>query len=205
MATPEPNRARRFSLPDLADERVDLAITAFLAGPDKRRGRPRGGAVHPVPANPLAGLHTRLAWMDALARESARILRYHRPASVIVLAGEPAQNTAEANGWLERVAGPIAHALQRGIRETDLVTRTASARFQVLLPETTGPEASHIADRVVADCEVWLHAIGAPVSLRAVVAEATPEMTLQVALDRAVAALATPAAPGLVARDDASS
>jgi PleD family two-component response regulator len=191
MAISESNRVRRFSLPDLADERVDLAITAFLEGPDKRRGRPRGGAVHQSPADPLAALQNRLAWNEALRRESARILRYHRPAAVIVVAGEPRGNTAEANGWLDRVAGPIAHALQRGIRQTDLVTRTASARFQVLLPETTGPEAAHIADRVVADCDVWLNVIRAPIALRVAVAEATPDMTLEAALDRALAALET--------------
>jgi PleD family two-component response regulator len=191
MAIQESNRVRRFSLPDLADDRVDLAITAFLEGPDKRRGRPRGGEVHQSPANPLAALQNRLAWNDALRRESARILRYHRPASVIVVAGVPTADTTEANSWLDRVAGPIAHALQRGIRQTDLVTRTASARFQVLLPETSGPEAAHIADRVVADCDMWLNVIRAPIALRVAVAEATPEVTLEAALGRALVALET--------------
>src|SRR3990172_8865785 len=105
MATPESSRARRFSLPDLANDRADEAITAFLTGPSRRRGRPGGGA------------------------------------------GGPA---------------PIAHAIHRGIRETDFVTRTAGARFQILLPETSASEAAHVADRVVADCDVWLQAIGAP-------------------------------------------
>ena len=104
----------------------------------------------------------------------------------MVISGRPATDTSGAQDWLGRVAGPIAHALRRGIRETDLVTRTASASFQVLLPETTEAEAAHVADRVLADCDVWLQAVGAPVSVRASAAGTTPEITLDAALERAL-------------------
>jgi PleD family two-component response regulator len=107
----------------------------------------------------------------------------------MVIAGNPRDETPESNGWVSRVAGAIAHAIRRGIRETDLVTRTGDARFQVLLPETTGREAKHIADRVVADCEIWLHAVGAPVALRSSSAAATPDTSLDAALDRALHAV----------------
>jgi GGDEF domain-containing protein len=186
MTTPETNRARRFSLPDLANERADEAISAFLTGPARRRGRPGGSTAATDRGNPFAALENRLAWTEALRRESARSLRYRRPTAVMVIAGRPAADTPLAHDWLGRVAGPIAHALRRGIRETDLVTRTASASFQVLLPETTGPEAAHIAERVLADCDVWIQAVGAPVTLRAAAAGTTPEITLDAALDLAL-------------------
>jgi GGDEF domain-containing protein len=40
VATSESNRARRFALPNLHDERAESSIQAFLDGPDVRRGRP---------------------------------------------------------------------------------------------------------------------------------------------------------------------
>jgi hypothetical protein len=186
MATQDPNRARRFSLPDLEDERVDEAITAFLHGPKHKRGRPDEPASPIAAGNPFGTIQNRMAWMEALRRESARNLRYRRPAAVMVVAGVPSVASPEASVWLKRVAGPIAHAVQRGVRETDLVTRTAEARFQVLLPETTGREAARVAERVEADCEIWLQAIGAPISLRSAVAAATTDLTLESALARAV-------------------
>lgn len=189
MANPDPTRARRFSLPDLANERADEAISAFLTGPDRRRGRPGRGTGTTDRGNPFAALENRLAWTEALRRENARALRYRRPTAVMVIAGRPAADTPAAHEWLGRVAGPIAHALRRGIRETDLVTRSSSAGFQVLLPETTEDEAAHVADRVVADCEVWLHAVGAPVTVRSATAGTSPETSLDAALDGALRAV----------------
>lgn len=189
------NRARRFSLPDLADERVDEAITSFIAGPEQRRGRRSAAAAEAKAtgatsvASPFVALHTRIAWTEALHRERARSLRYRRPASVVVVAGEATTRSVDADHWLQRVAGPMAHVIQRGLRETDLVTRTGEARFQVLLPETAGNEASNVADRIVLDCQVWLQALHAPIRVRAAAAGTTPETTLDVALDRALGSI----------------
>jgi len=189
MPVSDSSRARRFSLPDLADERVDEAISSFLKGPEQRRGRP-GPLGQTAPSdNPFASLETRIAWMDALRRETARSIRYRRPSAVMVIAGEATADTPDAAGWLGRVAAPIAHVVQRGIRETDLVTRTGEARFQVLLPETTGREATHIAERVIADCEIWLRAVQAPISLRASSSGTTAHTTLDAALARALEAI----------------
>ena len=191
VPVPEPNRARRHSLPALDDdERGTESISAFLSGPQQGRGRP-GPAVTTATANPFAALETRIAWLEAFQREAARGQRYRRSSAVLIIAGEPTVPSPEAIGWLARVAGPIAHAVKRGIRETDLVTRTGDARFQVLLPETTAPEAAHVAERVVADCEVWLRAVGAPVRLRAASAAAR-DGNLEAALEKALGGLATP-------------
>lgn len=182
-------RARRFSLPDLADERVDEAISSFLKGPEQRRGRPGPPVASASNGNPFSGLETRIAWQEAFRRETARSVRYRRPSAVMVIVGEPTVASPEAAGWLGRVAGPIAHVVQRGIRETDLVTRTGDARFQVLLPETTGREATHIAERVVADCEVWLRAVRAPIRLRVASSGTSAHTTLEAALARALDAI----------------
>ncbi len=190
MATEQSRRVRRFSLPDMGDERVDEAITAFLSGPKHRRGRPEAAASASESANPLATIQPRVAWMEALARESARGVRYRRPAAIVVIEGRPADGTPEAGRWVARVVGPIAHAVHRGLRETDLVTRAADARFQVLLPETTTREAAHVAERIRADCEVWLQAVGAPVVVRVASAATNHDTTLEMALEKALGILA---------------
>ncbi len=180
-----PNRTRRFSLPDLADDRVEESVSNFLHGPQRGRGRPE---VVPTTqaANPFAGLETRVAWMEALHREHLRNLRYRRSAAVLIVAAEATSGGRAADGWLARVAAPIAHAIARGVRETDLVTRASDVRFHVLLPETTIREARRVADRVVADCEVWLRAVDAPVVVRSAVAGTSHDLTLEAALARAL-------------------
>jgi hypothetical protein len=195
MPVSDSTRARRFSLPDLADERVDEAISSFLKGPEQRRGRPGPLGVAASGDHPFAALETRIAWTEAVRRETARSIRYRRPSAVMVIAGEATARTPEAAGWLSRVAAPIAHVVQRGIRETDLITRTGEARFQVLLPETTGREAAHIAERVIADCEIWLRAAEAPIIVRAASSGTTAHTTLDAALERAVEAI-EPGRPG---------
>ncbi len=189
MATSGSSRARRFSLPDLADERASKAIDAFLSAPERSRGRGRAAHVARPDDNPFAQLETRMAWLEALHRESVRNLRYRRPAAVLVIAAQPAPGGSSTEAWLTRVAGPIAHAVHRGLRETDLMTRASEARFHVLLPETSAREAKRIADRVVADCDVWLLAMNAPVLLRAAAAGTGSDTTLEAALDRALQAI----------------
>lgn len=143
--------------------------------------------------NPFASLTTRIAWMEALGRESARNLRYRRPVAVIALTIEPRVGVG-ADGWVGRVARPVAHALLRGVRETDLVTRGGDALFQVLLPETTAREAQRVGERIVADCEVWLAAIEAPVAIRVAAAGTGHDLTLEAAFERALDAIKRPAA-----------
>jgi len=189
MATSETNRVRRFSLPELADERADEAISAFLSGPENRRGRPDGGSVTMAEAGPFTGLASRLAWNEALSRESARSRRYQRPTAIVVVAAGSSASAASADQWLARVAAPIAHAVRRGVRDADLVTRTATATFQILLPETTELQARRFADRVVADCDVWLQAMSAPIQMRSAAAGTSADATIEDALERALQAV----------------
>ena len=188
MATSGSGRSRRFSLPELADDRVDESVRAFLHGPERERGRREASPPLRDAANPFASLATRIAWMEALGRESARNVRYRRPAAVIALAIEPNVGVG-ADGWVGRVARPVAHALLRGVRETDLVTRAGDALFQVLLPETTAREAQRVGERIATDCEVWLRAIEAPVAIRVAAAGTGHDLTLETAFERAVDAI----------------
>jgi hypothetical protein len=181
-------RAPRFSLPEMADQGVDEAISSFLSGPQVRRGRREPTNLLGRGGGSFGTLETRISWEEALHREAARCARYRRPAAVMVISAA-AGRTADASRWLNRVATPIAHAIHRGIRETDLVTRTGDARFQVLMPETTERQARHVAERIAIDCKVWLEAIEAPVSVRVVSAATATDTTLEMALDKALRAI----------------
>ncbi|MEO8208311.1 MAG: hypothetical protein ABI598_04685 [Chloroflexota bacterium] len=186
MTVPTSNRPRRFSMPDLGDDGVDAAIEAFLSGPQDTRGRSTVAETPRRRASHLAPVSDHDAWMDALHRESQRSERYGRPAAVLIIAGLPDADTDAARNWLTRIEGPILHAIRRGIRETDLVTRAAPATFHVLQPETSDRDARHAAARIVADCEIWLEAMLAPIVLRSAAAAALPGLTLEATLARAL-------------------
>ena len=193
MASPERSRARRFALPELADERAGHVIEAFLDGRHARRSRPTPVEdPAPAPANPLAALASRLDWNEALRREAARGRRYRRHAAIVVLAARPTVGTTDGTeppehvaDWLRRAAGPIAHVLRRGVRSTDLISRAGEARFQLLLPESGERAAAALAERLIADCEVWLSAAGAPVALEAAVTPLTRDGPPEASVARA--------------------
>lgn len=210
LATSESTRARRFALPDLADERTGASIEAFLDGPGVRRGRKISRAIAEppqadgeastalmapaaarVPGPPrqspeLRTLPGRLEWNAALARESVRAARYARPAAVAIVELKPDRPGADIDPWLRSIAGPIARALRQDCRATDLVARVASTRFQMLLPETSEEGAATLAERVAEQCRALIQSTGAPVAVRVCVAGTGIDDTLDEALAHAL-------------------
>ena len=85
MATSESNRTRRFSLPDLTDLGAEEKIHAFLRGPELPHGRASDAGPRIADKGPFATLATRVDWMEAMSRESARLRRYRRPASIVIV------------------------------------------------------------------------------------------------------------------------
>jgi diguanylate cyclase with GGDEF domain len=150
-------------------------------------------------------LESRIAWMDALKREDARQQRYRHAASIVVFEARTLAEPGAAGDWLSRVAGPIAHTIRRTARATDRVTRASETRFMVLLPETSETDAAHYAERVLADCGIWLNAMHAPVGVRASAsaASATSDNSLEEALTRAIDALAGGRPRSVVPDDEA--
>lgn len=133
------------------DKRVGEVIEAFLDGPPVRarmaprplRRREALRAVRrPIP------LDTRLDWEAALRHEVARMVRYGRPASVLVI--RVAASRAETT---DRIAGRVGEIVREHARETDRVTRVAADRYHVLLPETDEVQADSLADRIRDACQ----------------------------------------------------
>jgi hypothetical protein len=209
LATSESTRARRFALPDLADQRTEDAIEAFLEGPRIRVRRGRGGArgrsssaqaiatttpAHrpPAPARPSSELRTlpgRLEWNAALERESLRASRYQRPASVAIVEVRAQRNGVSVEPFMASLAGPLARAIRQDSRATDLVARVAAARFQLLLPETNEAGAEHLAERLAERCRAHITATGAPVAVHVSVAGTGMDDSLHEALAHALRAI----------------
>jgi GGDEF domain-containing protein len=197
LATSESTRARRFALPDLADERTGESIEAFLEGPKVRRGRrparpdptARAASVAaPVvrQAVDLRSIPGRLEWNAAMERESLRAARYARPACVAIVELKPINPGFSIDPWIRTVAGPIARAIRQDSRATDLVARVADARFQILLPETSESGAEHLAERVTAACRMVIERAAVPAAVRVSVAGTGMDDTLQDALAHAL-------------------
>jgi diguanylate cyclase with GGDEF domain len=145
-------RRQRFVLPDdQHDERVGDVIEAFLEGPpakSRRRVRQvtRPARLRPTRARPVP-LDTRPDWDIALRHEDARMARYGRPASVVVirLRLTPPERA-------DRLAGRVGEIVRHHARETDRVTRAAADRFHLLLPETEEAEAQTLIERIRTAC-----------------------------------------------------
>jgi hypothetical protein len=149
---PRTGRRPRFVLPAEhhdEDERVGEVIEAFLDGPPEKsrkasRARPRRALYtvrRPVP------MDTRPDWERALRSEDARLARYGRPASVLVI-----RLRVPSPGAEDRYAGRVGAIVREHARETDRVTRAAPDRFQVLLPETEEGEGDVLAARIREAC-----------------------------------------------------
>jgi GGDEF domain-containing protein len=218
-ATSESNRARRFALPSMRDDRTESSIEAFLDGPEVRRGRPRAVAATtstspdaaPIAgangatggpssvarrANPAARRPTelrtlpgRLEWNAAMARESARAARYRRPASVAIVELRHQNAQVDVTPFMKSLAGPISRVLREDCRSTDLVARVATSRFQLLLPETNQAGAERLADRLATSCRTYLQTTGSPLAIRVSFAGAGVEESLEDALAHALRAI----------------
>jgi hypothetical protein len=187
--TPRTGRRTRFVLPaDQHDERVGERIEAFLDGPRRTR-RTRGRHLRNEallrPRKPIP-MDTRADWDLALRLEDARMARYGRPASVLIVSLE-----LPVAGQEDRYAGRVGDAIRAHARETDRVARVGPGRFHVLLPETLESEATALADRVQGAClEVLTGGAADDLAIRAVAATPARGGTLADALRRAALRLA---------------
>jgi diguanylate cyclase (GGDEF)-like protein len=98
----------------------------------------------------LTGVHNHRHFQERLRDEFRRAQRYDDALSLILLdldhfkAVNDQYGHAAGDGVLREVAG----ALQRGVRETDLVARYGGEEFAVLLPRTHLTGALTVAERV---------------------------------------------------------
>ncbi len=137
--------------------RAGAWLEAAGAAPDR---------VRPVTTDPATGLDLAPAWSKWLLEEGARIGRYGRPATVVLVEVAGLDRLAERLGpdAADRLIPPIATTMRRHARASDNIARLGPARFGALLPETDEIRAINYVERARSACDVWLEA-GA-VSLR---------------------------------------
>jgi diguanylate cyclase (GGDEF)-like protein len=195
VSATEPADYRRFR-PVMSDEgeRADSTIASFLSGGAASAAPPPTpvpppAAAEPAPAppvqapRPLAHLTPRpsgpaidgtLDWEVRVRDEEARLARYRRPVSVVLVELDGLGRLSERVGLdaAERIVPPVGQTLVRQARAADHVARTGMSRFAILLPETDEIQAINYVERVRAECDRWL-AAGA-VSMRLAIGWACP-------------------------------
>jgi diguanylate cyclase (GGDEF)-like protein len=105
-------------------------------------------------------------WSKRLAEENARVLRYGRSATIILIELAGLDRLAERLGpaAADRLIPPIATTMRRHARSADSLARLSPTRFAALLPDTDEVQAINYVERVRSACDIWLES-GA-VSLR---------------------------------------
>jgi len=122
---------------------------------------PTNGASEPVEepsSDALSGLLSASRWAHVVADEDARIRRYRRSATIVMieLDGLDRLTARLGDGAAERLVPAVADTILRLAREADFVARLGDGRFAVLLPETDEIQAINYVERVRRTCDVWL-------------------------------------------------
>ena len=160
------------------------AFARFGGGPERRSGPSPtgrdgdGGVMAVVPAgsgavatglalDSLTGLEGPASWSRIIEIENARLLRYRRPVTVVMVEVEGLRRLAERLGDdpVDRLLPVIADALRREARATDWVARIGDGRFAAFLPETDEIQAINYVERIRLVCEPWLASAAVPLWL----------------------------------------
>ena len=181
VSATEPADYRRFR-PVMSDEgeRVETTIASFLSSaaatqrparprprvrgrrpsPRGRSPRPPGRSPRPRPSGQPGGADGQLDWETRLRDEEARLARYRRPVSVVLVEVDGMERLVDRLGpdAAERLVPPVGQTLTRQARAADHVARIGLSRFAVLLPETDEIQAINYVERVRAECDRWLAA-----------------------------------------------
>jgi diguanylate cyclase (GGDEF)-like protein len=128
----------------------------------------------PSRTDPLTGMLLPGEWNRILSDEDARIHRYGRPATVVLVELDGLDRLVAMLGDEagDRILPAVADSLSRHARGADHVARLGPSRFGILLPETGEVEAVNYVERVRAVCELWLES-GA-IALRLAIGWASP-------------------------------
>jgi diguanylate cyclase (GGDEF)-like protein len=109
---------------------------------------------------PFATMLTPATWSRVVADEDARVRRYRRPATVVMIEIDGLERLIDRLGdeAADRLIPAVADTIRRLAREADHVARLDRGRFAVLLPETDEVQAINYVERVRRTCDLWLEA-----------------------------------------------
>jgi diguanylate cyclase (GGDEF)-like protein len=105
--------------------------------------------------DPLTGMDGPHLWDRVISTETARVKRYRRPATVVLV--DVAGLAAFADAWgadvAERIFIRVARTLATEVRASDHIARIDRSRFGILLTETDEIAAINFVERARAACE----------------------------------------------------
>ena len=124
--------------------------------------------------DPLTGMLLPREWNLILADEGARVRRYGRPATVVLVELDGLDRMTSILGVdaADRILPAVADSISRHARGADHVARLGAGRFGILLPETNEVEAVNFVERIRQVCELWLES-GA-IAMRLAIGWASP-------------------------------
>ena len=100
----------------------------------------------------VTGVYSHRHLQDRVRQETARAARAHAPLSVLMIDLDDFKRVNDEHGHQagDRVLRAIAGALRAAVRTSDVVARYGGDEFVVLMPDTDGVEAAHVAQRASA-------------------------------------------------------
>jgi diguanylate cyclase (GGDEF)-like protein len=167
---PSDDEPRVFAAP--APDLRSVAHQGVAGDPAERLDDGRGGdgdvgdPSDVVQTDTATGFDGPATWAKRLTEEDARVRRYGRAATVVLVELAGVDRLADRLGPTAavRIIPPIATTMRRHARSADSLARLSPTRFAVLLPDTDEVKAINYVERVRSACDLWLEA-GA-VSLR---------------------------------------
>ena len=145
-----------------------------------------------IPAtDPTTGLDLGPSWSRWLSEEEARVQRFHRPATVVLVELSGLDRLADRLGdeAASRLIPPIATTLRKNARATDHLARLGPTRFGAILTETDEIRAINFVERIRSACDVWLEAGAVMLRLSLGWAEISTDRPAEVAVPDAEARL----------------
>jgi diguanylate cyclase (GGDEF)-like protein len=159
------NRLRGRAPDGAGRSRFDRASLAGLARSSSGAGSASGSTFVPPPhgqhqSDPQTGLELAATWERWLAEEDARMKRYRRPATVVLVEIEGIDRLIERLGppAADRLVPPVAATMRKYGREADRIARLDRARFGAILAETDEVAAINYVERVRTAADLWLAA-----------------------------------------------
>lgn len=148
------------------DARTAVLVASPVAPPTSFGAVSRADSGDAILTDPVTGFDLPSGWARRLVDESARIQRYGRTSTIVLVELSGLDRLADRLGVdaAERLIRPIASTMRRLGRSADNLARLGPTRLAVLLPDTDEIKAINYIERVRDACDVWLEA-GA-VSLR---------------------------------------
>jgi diguanylate cyclase (GGDEF)-like protein len=133
------------------------------------------------------GLALAPAWATWLSEEEARIRRFHRPSTIVLVEVSGLDRLADRLGddAAQRLIPPIGMTMRRQARASDHLARLGPTRFGAILTETDEVRAINFVERIRSACDVWLEAGAVMLRLSVGWADISTDRPAEVALPEA--------------------